>query len=60
MNLGRLDTHTGIRALPIEGHVKEELISLWTIWVGESGVHGSDGWVPILVGVDPGVLVVGR
>ena len=30
MDLGRQRAHTGIRSLPIEGHGKEELLSIWT------------------------------
>ena len=57
MNLGRQRAYTGIRTLPIEGHGKEELFSLWTVW-SEQDNDGSDGWVPIVIGVDPGERAV--
>ena len=46
MDLGRQRAHTSIRSLPIVGH-KEAVF-------GQQGSDGSDGWVPILVRVDPG------
>ena len=53
MNLGRQSAYTGIRALPIEGHVKEKLFLLrWLIGFEQDG-DGSDGWVPILEQIDP-------
>ena len=58
MDLGRQCAYTGIRSLPIEGHVKEMLFLLWTIgWEQDS--DGSDGWDPILVRVDPFKRAVG-
>ena len=49
MGLGQQRAHTSIRALPIEEHEQETLFSLWS----EQDGDGSDGWVPILVLVDP-------
>ena len=57
MDLGRQCTYTGIRTLPIEGHGKEKLFSLWTVRT-EQDSDGSNGWVPIVIGVDPGERAV--
>ena len=53
MDFGRQRAYTGIRLLPIEEHVKEILFLLrWLIGFEQDG-DGSDGWVPILVRIDP-------
>ena len=53
MDLGRQRAHTGVWSLLIEGHVGEKLFLLrWTIGF-EQYSHGSDGWVPMLIRLDP-------